>query len=180
MNQAIIPTEESVSKIHQETNQRMFDRNIPGQPLQPHFSVRPVNTKYTVLPIVEPRTKPQTKAFVYPVYQPQKTFNPGNTKGPWSGFSSNVNNESILRNQVFALQRANQSVYVPASNSDLYFTRPFKDSQQQQQPFPDLFEQPHFSSHNPNPDGIASNQLFLNSTRLEYRDMIVDNTCQNK
>jgi hypothetical protein len=31
-----------------------------------------------------------------------QTFTPGNTFGPWSGYASQVNDESILRNHAFA------------------------------------------------------------------------------
>ena len=33
-----------------------------------------------------------------PTYNPKVTFNPGTAVAPWSGFSSNVNKESELRN----------------------------------------------------------------------------------
>ena len=42
----------NVSKIHQETNARIYDRNIPSQMLQPYIDSRPVMTKYSYFPIV--------------------------------------------------------------------------------------------------------------------------------
>ena len=44
-----------VSKLQEEENKKLYDRNIPSQPLQPYLNVRPVMTKYSFLPIVDPR-----------------------------------------------------------------------------------------------------------------------------
>ena len=109
-----------VSKIHEQTNTRIYDRNIPSQMLQPYLNVRPVMTKYSHFPIVDPRKELNVKMEQMPTYNSQTIFNPGNSKSPWSGFASNVNLESELRSQVFALQKCDQSVYVPNINSDLY------------------------------------------------------------
>ena len=43
----------NVSKIHEETNTRIYDRNIPSQMLQPYIDVRPVMTKYSYFPMFE-------------------------------------------------------------------------------------------------------------------------------
>ena len=45
---------------------------------------------------------------------------------PFSGFVENVDVESVLRNQIFALQKNDQAVYVPSSKSDLYMKDQFK------------------------------------------------------
>ena len=169
-----VPTEETCSQIHKETNDRLCDRNIPGSPLQPYFSSRPVLTKYSILPIVDPRARCKTKTFSYPVYNSHKTFNPGKAKGPWSGFSSQVNLESDLRNQIYALQNCSESVYVPKSSSDLYQNH-MRGSGAHSDYFPYLFHREHFNEHNTNPDNVGQKQVFLNNTRLEYRDMSVYN-----
>jgi len=46
---------ECVSEIHNTTNRRIYDRNVPSQMLQQYIDVRPVMTKYSYLPIVDPR-----------------------------------------------------------------------------------------------------------------------------
>lgn len=161
---------ECVKNIHDQTNQRIYDRNIPSQVLQPYLDVRPVMTKYSYLPIVDPRKEVQTRFIQSATYQPQQVFNPGNTKSPWSGYASNINNESILRNQVFALQRSNQAVYVPNSNSDLYHV----EFQTKKTPAPEslLFKQERFESFNPNPDqNNVGYELFHNSTRVQLMNM---------
>ena len=107
------------SKMQEQTNTRISDRNIPSQVLQPYLDVRPVMTKYSYFPIVDPRKELNVKLHVAPTFNPRKIFNPGNTQSPWSGFASNINLESELRNQIYALQSCSQSVYVPNSKSDL-------------------------------------------------------------
>ena len=110
----------SASARHIITNARANSRFIPSHPLQPYLSVAPVQTKFTILPVVDPRKKINVQLTQEGTYFPDKMFNPGNNVGPWSGFASSVNTESMLRNQIYALQKASQSVYVPSSKSDLY------------------------------------------------------------
>jgi hypothetical protein len=158
------------SKIHEQTNTRIYDRNIPSQPLQPYLDVRPVMTKYSYFPIVDPRKELDIKMIQMPTYDVNKQFNPGNTTSPWSGFASNINLESELRNQVFALQKCSQSVYVPNSKSDLYDYR-FKTIKTQN-PHELLFYNDNFSSFNPNPEPeIVGSSVFYNNTRCQVRDM---------
>jgi hypothetical protein len=164
--------QESVSKIQQQTNTRIYDRNIPSQMLQPYLDVRPEMTKYSHLPIVDPRKELDVRLKQMPTYNSNAVFNPGNTKSPWSGFSSNVNLESELRNQVFALQKCDQAVYVPSSNSDLYkhsFT-PTKSAQPQTHSL--LFEKNSFCDFDPNPDSrIVGSGIFYNSTRTQVKEI---------
>ena len=103
----------------EQINNRISNRNIPSSILQPQFSSRPVSTKYALLPIVDRRPVAKEPLVQAPPFNIKQTFNPG-TQGPWSGFAKHVNDESILKNQIFALQRSSQSVWVPSSNSDLY------------------------------------------------------------
>ena len=158
------------SKMQEQTNTRIYDRNIPSQVLQPYLDVRPVMTKYSYFPIVDPRKELTVPLQIAPTFNPHQVFNPGNTKSPWSGFATNVNVESELRNQIYALQRCSQSVYVPNSSSDLYnygFT-PKKTAQSHSL----LFEKEHFSEFNPNPDtNTVGSGIFMNSTRTQVRDM---------
>ena len=170
MNNPYSQSAECVSNIHKETNKRIYDRNIPSQMLQPYLDVRPVMTKYSYFPIVDPRKEISVPMEQIPTYNVNKVFNPGNTVSPWSGFASNINLESELRNQVYALQKCSQSVYVPNSNSDLYDYK-FK-TVTQPNPHELLFQNESFSSFNPNPDAkTVGSGIFLNSTRVQVRDM---------
>jgi hypothetical protein len=158
------------SKIHEETNKRIYDRNIPSQILQPYLEVRPVMTKYSYFPIVDPRREIKVPMEQLPTYNVHNVFNPGNTQSPWSGFASNINKESELRNQIYALQKCSQAVYVPNSNSDLY-TYNFK-TKTHQDPHYLLSQNMNFSSFNPNPDpAIVGANMFMNSTRTQVKEL---------
>ena len=163
-------TQLNVSKIHQETNTRIYDRNIPSQMLQPYLDVRPVMTKYSYFPIVDPRKNVNVPLNVQPTFNSHAVFNPGNTQSPWSGFASNVNLESELRNQIYALLKCSQSVYVPSSKSDLYnYSFTPKPTQQTHSL---LFQNQSFHQFNPNPDSkIVGVSMFMNPTRVQVRDM---------
>ena len=137
---------QGVAEIHQETNSRIYDRNIPSQMLQPYIDVRPVLTKYSYFPIVDPRKELHVEPLQVPTYNVHQVFNPGNTQSPWSGFASNINKESELRNQIYALQKCSQAVYVPSSKSDLYEYK-FKTITQPN-PHQLLFANNSFSSFN--------------------------------
>ena len=145
----------------EEINSRLNERNIPSNQLQPQFSIRPVSTKYAFLPIVDRIAPTNTPINKMPIYNVSNTFNPG-SMSPWCGFSTNVDKESLLRNQVFALQNAEQSVYIPSSNSDMYNVT--VTGRKEIQPFPDLFKEPEFSQFNPNTLPIGMD-IFNNSTR---------------
>ena len=164
------------SNAQEELNKRIYSRNIPSELLQPYLEVRPASTKYSYFPIVDPRSEINVPMEQLPTYNVHKVFNPGNTTSPWSGFSSHINKESELRNQIFALQKCSQSTYVPASNSDL-FQYSFKPPIQPN-PHELLFKNDNFSQFNPNPDPeIIGTNLFNNSTRVQIRDLTNQNKC---
>ena len=163
-------SQECVSNIHKQTNERIYDRNIPSQMLQPYIDVRPVMTKYSYFPIVDPRKTINVPLQQMPTYNVKNVFNPGNTTSPWSGFASNINLESELRNQVFALQKCSQAEYVPNSGSDLYEYK-FK-TVKTPNPHELLFHSENFPQFNPNPDHeIVGSGLFNNNTRCQVRDL---------
>jgi hypothetical protein len=156
------------SQIHLQTNQRIYDRNIPSAPLQPYLSVPPASTKYSIMPVVDPRRKLNVPLRVMPTFNPSTTFNPGNDEGPYSGYATNINVESELKNQIYALQSCDQAVYVPNSNSDLY-NYGFTPGTNMTQPFPDLFNKQQFDQCNRLPEQIQQ-VLFYNPTRTQTID----------
>ncbi len=163
------PTE-CVSEIHSQTNHRIYDRNVPSHTLQPYLNARPVMTKYSYFPIVDPRARIQTPMVQQPTYNVGQVFNPGNATAPWSGFASNINTESVLRNQVYALQKCSQATYVPSSQSDLYSYK--FQTRSQPNPHELLFRDETFDTFNPNPaPGVCGGGLFNNSTRCQVKDM---------
>jgi hypothetical protein len=159
------------SNIQKTTNDRIYNRNVPSQLLQPYLSVRPVMTEYSTMPIVDPRTPRQVPMQQMPVYSTTKVFNPGNSQSPWSGFASSINTESELRNQIYALQSCDQAVYVPDSSSDLYkYSFNPQTANKSLQPFQGLFKEERFNTFNPNPENIG-NGLFNNYTRQQVRNL---------
>lgn len=150
----------------EELNDRVLNRNIPSQPLAPQFSMRPASTKYAIMPIVDNRVVPETPIIPRPIYNIEQVFNPGNAQAPWSGFSTNIDNESSLRNQFFAIQNCPQSEYIPSSNSDMYVN--VAVGRQERQQFPMLFEEQSFSKFDPNTCNVG-NDTFGNCTRQQMK-----------
>jgi hypothetical protein len=165
-------TTNTASDRNTQINTLIYDRNIPTQIIQPYISVRPVMTKYSILPIVDPRKPNNVMLNQLPTYNLEKVFNPGNKMSPWSGYSSNINVESELKGQIFALQSCDQSVYVPKSNSDLY-NYAFKPSNVslKGQSHSLLFKEEKYDRFNPIPDNMHLS-LFNNSTRNQIQDLL--------
>jgi hypothetical protein len=158
------------SQRTEELNQRIAYRNMPSSPLQPQFDIRPQSSKYAKMPIVDRRENHQELIKVIPTYDIGVTFNPGSAQGPWSGFATNINNESRLRNQFYALQKgAGQSSFIPSKESDLYKHRPIPVTPSEQ-PFPDLFDKAQFTEFNPCPKGLGGN-FFENCTRQQIKEL---------
>ena len=150
---------------------RLSDRYVPSQLLQPYLSVRPVLTKYSIMPIIDPRKPSSVPMVQQPVYNTSHVFNPGNRNAPWSGFASNINVESELRNQIYALQKCNNAIYVPNSTSDLYkYTFQPDKSANQVQPYPALFKTDHLEPFDPNPEKFGGG-LFNNCTRQQLKEL---------
>jgi hypothetical protein len=157
------------SQRTEELNDRISHRNMPSSQLQPQFDIRPLSSKYAKMPIVDRHVNHSVPIHVIPTYDIETTFNPGTAQAPWSGFANNINNESRLRNQFYALQRgAGQSCYIPSQTSSLYKTHiPNTPSQQ---PFPGLFQKNRFEDFNPCPQGLGVS-FFENCTRYQIKDL---------
>jgi hypothetical protein len=170
--------DQSTSQRQQTVYLRTYERNIPSQPLQPYLDARPVMTKYSTLPIIDLRKTVDTPLIQQATYSPEKIYNPGNNFGPWSGYASNINDESDLRNQIFALQSCSQAAYIPSSKSSLYNIK-WQNERKIQQPFPTLFKNEQFCPINPNPNpekvGYA---LFNNATRQQTKDLSKETKCK--
>jgi hypothetical protein len=154
----------------EELNQRISIRNMPTSQLQPQFDIRPFSSKYAKMPIVDRHVRHQVQLQAVPTYDIETTFNPGTAQAPWSGFAANINDESRLRNQFFALQRGGgQSSYIPAQNSELY-NAPIQAATSDQQPFPALFMAQTFEEFNGCPKGLGVN-FFENCTRQQIKEL---------
>ena len=159
------------SQRTEELNERIAYRNLPSGPLQAQFDIRPTSTKYAFMPIFDRRAIPTVSIQTLPPYSNAVTFSPGNGGAPWSGFATNINEESRLRNQFYALQRgAEQSNYIPPKNSDMYESKIF--AQQSTQAFPLLFDNPKFEPFNPNPCPTDCGiNFFDNCTRQQIKEI---------
>lgn len=163
-------TDQPSSQRQQTVYLRSYLRNIPSQPLQPYLDARPVSTKYSFMPIIDSRKQTDTPLVQQATFTPEKIYNPG-YKGPWSGYASNINRESELKNQIYALQTCSQSEYVPSSKSNLYQIT-WQNTNKPNQPFPELFKNEQFCpvNPNPNPDKIGYS-LFNNATRQQTKNL---------
>lgn len=153
-----------------ELNSRIFSRISADSPLKPNFDPRPVATKYALFPVVDRRTQPIVGLkSTYTDYSVEQ-FASINSSGPVSGFLNNVDTESQLRNQYFALQRgAAQGQYIPDSNSDLYKVNTAV-GRQETQLHDDLFYKPIFTTQLKNQDASIGNNTFFNHTRTQLRN----------
>ena len=156
----------------QDINERLYARNISSEPLQPYLEARAVSTKYAVLPVIDFRRPVSTPLHQDPIFNTNTAFNPGTGFGPWSGFATKVNEESVLRNQIYANQKCGAAEYIPSSKSDLYKVHwANKNGNKEPNDHPYLFEESQFAPHNPNPAfhkiGAA---LFHNSTRHQLNE----------
>jgi|UniRef100_A0A6C0IK84 hypothetical protein len=162
--------EESASQITDMNNNRIYDRNVPSSSLQPYFSLRPTQTKYTKFMTDIPPVQSSVPLKQVPSYSPHTTFYPANKNAPWNGFATNVDVESDMRNQFYALQACPQATYVPQSESDLYTLRSFAHaSKPNAQTHPLLFNEQRFDMFNPNVTGL-SDGIFNNHTRQDIKN----------
>jgi hypothetical protein len=155
-----------------ELNVRMSTRHFPDSPLEPNFDPRSVPTKYSRFPIVNRRKQFNEPVIPYLDYNQSVNFNPGTHRAPPSGFINNIDTETILRNQTFALQRGGeQGIYIPSSQSELYKVHVPMGSINEPQPHPDLFSRQLFDqTPHPNVQGNNIGQdRFFNHTRTQLR-----------
>jgi hypothetical protein len=150
----------------QTINQRISNRNVPTFALQPNINCRPVSTKYSWYPLVDLRRHVKYPLNAYPQYNNAINFYPGDAKAPVSGI--NVNLESELRNQIFALQKCSQAVYVPQPSSDMY--QEYLNINAQSQEHAELFATEKWRSFNPNTYNMKTSG-FNNSTRTDLKNL---------
>jgi hypothetical protein len=139
-------------------NNKINSRVFPSQQLKPLYEVRPVSTKYSLFQVIEERTQPKINDLDYKSYSTE-VFNPG-YRGPVDFYLNEIDTESKLRNQFMALQKSNQSEYVPELNSSLYVNT--LDAKREK------FSTTECNSRLP-PANLAPNK-FYNSTRMNLRN----------
>lgn len=154
-----------------ELNDRIKDRQFPDSPLEPMFAPRSVPTKYSLFPIINRRKPFNEPVIPYIDYSQSGNFNPSTNGAPPSGYINNIDVETVLRNQTFALQHSEQNIYIPSSQSELYNVKIVSRPGEQTHPL--LFEQATFSDH-PHPNVVGANigrDKLFNHTRTQLRNM---------
>jgi hypothetical protein len=146
-----------------ELNLRLNKRYFPDTGLKPVFDVRPVSTKYSHFQLMEERAAPKEQLLNYKEYNPHQTFTPSDRKGPSEYFFNNIDVESTLRNQFFALTKSDQSQYMPDFNSNLYNTHSLPQYNKVNTPVENI----HF---NPDRCNLAPNS-FHNHTRNNLKNL---------
>ena len=157
-----------------EINDRMMSRNRTTDDLKPNISVRPSSTKYAHFPVVKNIPKSRVPFKSARRFSTKDAYNPGNSKSPWEGFSDNINTESTLRSQFFALQSSDRHEYVPDSTSQLYneYTPTFGTPMQTHA---SLNREDDFDTVNPNSYNLGW-QTFNNNTRIQLQDVFDTDT----
>ena len=152
-------------------NNTIYQRNIPSENMQVSLPQRSVSTKYAHFPILDTRRESNVLLNYARPYDNNQMFFPGTKKPHFCGFAQNIDLESNLRNQFFALQKADQAIYVPNSNSNMYqnnidFKTTNKNLENEL-----LFTENDFDNFNPNLSNKIGNEIFLNSTRVQLKNL---------
>ena len=156
---------------HNTINNSIANRNFPSNSLAMNFSFRPVNTKYTLMPTYNHPIEASVPIISSGVYDVSSTFFPGTRKPHFCGFATNVDKESTLRNQFFALQKADQVAYLPNTFSNLYENNINFTTYNANLDAHLLFKQESFNDFNPNISNSIGNEIFYNSTRVQLKDL---------
>ena len=134
----------------EQLNKRLTDRNSTSTTPSFYFSPRPVPTKYTTMPIVDPICKSNVNIVYQKPYNVNEEYLPANS-APWSGFADNIDVETKLRYE---------KEYIPSSKSSMY-VKPNIPSTHSTQPYPNLFANATSLSKN---SQLKDKHLFYNST----------------
>jgi len=177
---------EKSTNTQNQINKELFNRNIPSENIQLMCDFRPKTSKYTYMPIIENCNKKNEKenAHIYKTFHLENIFFPGNRTPPYSGFAQNINTETQLRNQIYAIQNCEKTYYIPSTKSDLYTLNNYKYSTFNEQKYKefmndkdyyfksDLFNNYYFSNFSPNPNSNKIGYcLFNNHTRQQIKDI---------
>ena len=151
--------------VRNNTNERIYNRLVPSFKPQVQLETRPVQTKYTVMQFLDERPRVTTEFENRELYNVNKEFLPVAYDAPVNTFMANVDHESTLRNQLFALQRSDYKEYVPSSNSDLYTVEVVGRSETDNHPL--LFEE-----YKPRNDRVNTKPklLFNNNTSVKLNN----------
>jgi len=112
-------------------NKRILERTMQFENIEALISPRPQSTLCT-MPLQNIIPHESCKAIIlnyennYTLNSTTSNANTCNINGKWCKYVNNIDTESILKNQVYALQHAPHTKYVPDSCSDLYKSNTIK------------------------------------------------------
>ena len=178
--QGVIPTPAGILYGQNERvdvlNDRILSRFSCDVPLQANFDVRPVPTKYSRFPVIDRVTQPKIGIKDRGDFRVSDNFAPVQSRGPVDGYFSQVDKESSLRNQFFAIQSAPQAAYIPSSDSDLYKVKMPTPTVKEAQPHPSLFDRYRMDVLAPvrNADPNVGHKTFMNDTRVQLRGGVLN------
>lgn len=179
--QGVIPTPAGILYGQNERvdvlNDRILSRFSCDVPLQANFDVRPVPTKYSRFPVIDRVTPPKLGIKDRGDFRVSDNFAPVQSRGPVDGYFSQVDKESTLRNQFFAIQAAPQAAYIPMSDSDLYkVPMAAPSTRKEPQPHPALFDRYRMDVLAPvrNADPAVGHKTFMNDTRVQLRGGVLN------
>lgn len=152
-------------------NEKIYERVIPSDELILNFDPRPVQTKYTHMPILDTLKNSTVMLKESNIFNPNDIFFPGNAKSNFRGFVDAIDKESSLRNQFFALQKSDQSKYIPSTQSNLYNNEVFQLTLNEDLDNNLLFNEENFNNFNPNLNNKIGADRFNNSTRVQLKNL---------
>lgn len=160
-----------LQNVNNNIGNNIYERIVPSQEMQMNFGFRPIMSKYATMPILDNRIRSDVNINKEPIYNNEIVFYPGTSKPHFNGFASNIDNESTLRNQFFALQRGDKHLYVPNSNSDLYENNLDIKNHNLNLDNLILFKKEKFQDFNPNISNKIGYNIFNNSTRVQLKNI---------
>tara|TARA_Y100000768_G_scaffold2261_1_gene1687 strand:+ start:11074 stop:11568 length:495 start_codon:yes stop_codon:yes gene_type:complete len=156
-----------VEELNNRLNSRLTFSNI----LEPVFDPRPNGTRGGL------SSHDDTEASVplnnYENYNPETMFAPMTKTGPYKGYAKRIHLENELRHQFFALQRSENGIFIPSSQSDLYSNdvppKPnnYEDRKHEHN---ELFVEEGFANFDPTENIEARETLFNNHTQQYVKD----------
>ncbi len=154
----------------QALSDRMYARNTTSAPIKMGYSIRPVQTRFVRMPVLDKRKEVTVPCQEKPIYNTDVMFTPA-TSLPFNGFQANIDQETKLRNTIFPLQACPQAYFIPSSHSDMYNSSYLvADSRPVHMTNQLLFNEQQFNSFNPNTCNTGHN-LFNNHTRVQIRGL---------
>lgn len=160
-----------LQNVNNNIGNNIYERVIPSHEMQMNFGFRPIMSKYATMPILDNRIVSEVNINKEAIYNSETVFYPGTSKPHFNGFASNIDNESTLRNQFFALQKGDKHLYVPNSNSDLYENNLDIKNHNLNLDNLILFKKEQFQDFNPNISNKIGYNIFNNSTRVQLKNI---------